>query len=183
MYESGYLTYVHTKELGERLCGRNRPDHFQGVTTVVAKLLNIVIPDVLYLGQKDAQQVIILKKMIANLNYSVTIKVCPIVREKDGLAISSRNTYLSSRHRSEAPVLYQSLKHAKALIHQGERSTAKVKRVIRGMIQKTSGNIDYVECVEADTLCSVPRLKGKVLIALAVRFGKTHLIDNIVVSI
>ena len=180
IYPRGYRTYVEVEGLDRVLCGRIRPRHFKGVTTVVAKLLNVVLPDTLYLGAKDAQQVVILKKMIQDLGFPISVQICPTVREKDGLAMSSRNVYLSDSDRQQVPVLYQSLHDAKRLIRRGERRASKITQSIRHMIhQHTQGAINYIECVSAENLAPLKVLKGNVLIAVSVTFGKTKLIDNI----
>jgi pantoate--beta-alanine ligase len=184
MYPSGFLTSVVVARLTEGLCGASRPGHFRGVTTVVGKLLNIVAPDRLYLGQKDAQQVAVLQRMVRDLDFPVAVKVCPTVREPDGLALSSRNLSLSAAHRREAPVLFRSLTHAKEEIRSGERRASLVVRRIRKTIERqSSGRIDYIACVDADSLLPLEQLTGKVLIALAVTFGRTRLIDNIRIRI
>jgi len=183
IYPSDFLTGVEVKHLSDKLCGRSRPGHFKGVTTIVAKLLNIVLPDILYLGQKDAQQAIIIKKMVADLNLLVKIRTCPTVREADGLALSSRNQYLTSKQREEAAALYQSLKKARKKVLTGEKNAINIIGKIRSQIkQRTSGQIEYIECVDADTLIRLRKIKGKVMFALAVRFGKARLIDNIVIQ-
>ncbi len=180
MYPSGFLTNINVGQITASLCGASRPGHFQGVTTVVGKLLNIVDPNTLYLGQKDAQQIAVLKQMIADLNFSVTVKVCPIVREPDGLAMSSRNKYLTKAQRKEAAVLNQTLTQGQKKVLAGERKASNIIRQARTMIEKqTSGKIDYIACVNADSLIPLKQLKGKVLFALAVKFGRTRLIDNI----
>lgn len=183
MYPKGHSTYVNVEGLSVALCGRSRPGHFKGVTTVVAKLLNLIRPDVLYLGQKDAQQAIIIKKMVENLNFPVAIRVMPTVRQRDGLAISSRNIYLNSKERKEAVVLYQALRLAKLLITNGARDT---KRIISRMSQlikrKKSVRIDYIEIVDTANLLPVRKVKGNCLIALAVYIGKTRLIDNLIIK-
>ena len=182
MYPAGYLTYVEVERITDILCGKSRPKHFRGVTTVVTKLLNIVRPDVLYLGQKDAQQAVVLKRMSKDLNLPVKIRVMPIVREPDGLAMSSRNAYLNERQRQETKVLYESLKKARRIIRQGEHETVKIVRKIKKHIREnSSGKIDYVACVDADTLKTHERISSRTLISLAVHFGKTRLIDNIIV--
>jgi pantoate--beta-alanine ligase len=184
IYPNCYLTYIDVEKISGWLCGRFRPGHFRGVATIVAKLLNIVAPDFMYLGQKDAQQVVVLKTMVADLNFPVRIRVVPIVREEDGLALSSRNVYLSGPQRAEAPVLYRALKQAVVRSRAGELRTTKIAGIIRAIINAHShGNIQYVECVDADTLEPLKMLKGKVLIALSVTFGKTRLIDNVTFSI
>jgi len=185
MYSLDFLTYVTTRQLSNGLCGLFRPGHFRGVTTVVSKLLNIVAPDVLYLGQKDLQQAVILKKMMADLNFPAKVRICPTIRERNGLALSSRNTYLSREQSQEAIVLYQALQKAKKMIQQGERKANIIIQTVKAMIQLSpqASKIDYVACVGVDTLETLTTLKGKVAIALAVWFGKTRLIDNTIVTI
>jgi len=184
MYPQGYRTYVEVEELSCVLCGRSREGHFKGVATVVLKLLNIVSPDVLYLGQKDAQQAVILSKMIEDLNFSLKVKVHPTVRERDGLAMSSRNSYLNQQQRKEAPILFQALNSAKTNILEGERHSQKIIQFISNMIsQNTNGRVDTIECVNAQTLKPLKMLSGIVLIALAVWFGQARLIDNLTVRI
>lgn len=184
MYPDDHLTYIDVEKITKPLCGRSRPGHFRGVATVVGKLLNMVMPDVLYLGQKDAQQALIIKRMIHDLNFPVQVKVCPIVRDADGLALSSRNRYLTEKQRREAVILYQSLREAKKRILEGERRAVKITGMIRSRVTRNiSGRIDYVECVDAETLESLTRAGGKVMIALAVHFGKTRLIDNMIVNL
>jgi pantoate--beta-alanine ligase len=184
VYPNGYLTYIDVENISNSLCGKFRPGHFKGVATIVAKLLNMVQPDVMYLGQKDAQQVVVLSRMVADLNFPVTIQVVPTAREKDGLAMSSRNIFLNSKERQEAPVLYQALRDALTSIQSGEHSAVKVVGCIQKLItQQTSGKIQYVACVDADSLEPLKKLKGKVLIALSVFFGTTRLIDNVTISI
>lgn len=184
IYPNGYLTYIDVKKISDPLCGHFRPGHFRGVATIVAKLLNMVQPDCLYLGQKDAQQVAVLKAMVRDLDFPVRVKTVVTRREADGLAMSSRNKYLSLQERREAVVLYEGLKQAKILIQAGERSPGRIKQMIRSVITKKSrGKIQYVECVNKDTLEVLKVLKGQVLIALAVFFGKTRLIDNIIIPV
>jgi len=184
MYPASYLTYVENPALSQSLCGEFRPGHFKGVTTVVSKLLNIVTPDVLYLGQKDLQQAVVIQKMVADLNVPVKVKICPTVREKNGLALSSRNTYLTPQQKQEAAILYQSLQQARKLIQNGEHNPKVIVHTIKKMMQTTHiSSIDYIECVQAADLTSLNVLKGNVAIALAVWFGRTRLIDNIFVSV
>jgi len=184
MYPAGYQTYVEVEEITKHLCGKSRPGHFRGVATVVTKLFNIVGPERAYFGQKDAQQAIVIKRMVKDLNMDVSIVVCPIIREKDGLAMSSRNVYLNQEERKQALVLWQSLNHCKTLIEKGERNAAKLKDEIENMIRgKPLARIDYVSIVDAETLEEVDILKSKTLVALAVKFGKTRLIDNILVEV
>lgn len=182
MYPTSYSTTVEVENLSDILCGQSRPGHFRGVTTVVAKLLNIISPDVLYLGQKDAQQAIIIKKMVEDLNFPVKMKILPTVREKDGLAMSSRNTYLNPEERQQAPILYQALEAAKARIQSGAKTSQDMTQLIRRLIQeKSRATVEYIECVDASSLKPVNQFSGETLIALAVRFGQTRLIDNLIV--
>jgi pantoate--beta-alanine ligase len=184
VYPTGYLTYVEVEGVSDVLCGQSRPGHFKGVTTVVAKLINMVTPDVMYVGQKDAQQALIIRKMVEDLNFPVKIKVMPTVRERDGLAMSSRNVYLSPEERNEATVLYRSLQEAKNKIISGQRNAVKIGEEMTSMIkEKSRGQIDYIGCVDAKSLRSVEKISGQVLIALAVKFGKARLIDNVLVDI
>ena len=183
MYTPEHEASVSLNGFTKTLCGKTRPGHFKGVTTVVSKLLNIVTPDTMYLGQKDAQQAVILKKMVADLNFDVKVIVCPILREKDGLAMSSRNVYLNDKYRRESTILYQSLKEARQKIKTGEKKSKKIIDLItKNILNHTHGKIDYIACVDAETLKDVTTLDGKTLIALAVKFGSTRLIDNIVVN-
>jgi len=184
IYPTNYLTLIKVLDITNTLCGKDRPTHFDGVTTVVGKLLNIVSPDILYLGQKDAQQAVVIRRMIGDLNFPVKVRICPTVREADGLALSSRNKYLTARQRKEATVLYRSLKAAKKKILNGTQTAAQIKSFIKSMIaRESSGKIDYIACVDAQTLTPISRFKGNVMIALAIRFNKTRLIDNIVFRI
>lgn len=184
IYPDSYLTYVDVGQISKVLCGQFRPGHFQGVATVIVKLLNIVAPHAMYLGQKDAQQVAVIKKLVRDLNFDVIIKAIPTIREADGLAMSSRNVYLTPQERKEAAVLFQSLQQAKALIKKGEKVALKITKQMTQMIeQETSGKIQYVACVDSATLEPLKQLKGPVLIALAVYFGKTRLIDNIIINV
>jgi len=184
MYGDDYKTWVEVKELSDVLCGKYRPGHFRGVTTVVAKLFNIVMPDVAVFGEKDAQQAVIIKKMAEDLNFPVKIVTCKTVREKDGLACSSRNKYLTEEERKEAPVLYKALKLAKELIKKGEKDPQKIKKEMQELITKMPhANIQYIEIVDKRTLKPIKEIKGEVLIALACFFGKARLIDNITVKV
>ncbi len=183
MYSPLHKTFVVTEDLSQKLCGHSRPTHFRGVTTIVAKLFNIVQPDLAVFGQKDAQQAIIIQRMVEDLNFPVKILVAPIVREADGLAMSSRNRYLSPQQRKEAPVLYRSLKLAEQEYTHGNRDINDILRKMRQLIQsESSGQIDYIEAVDARTL-GPPKLGEKpVLIALAVYFNPARLIDNIILK-
>lgn len=182
IYPDEYSTYVEVEGLNNVLCGTSRPGHFKGVTTVVAKLFNIVQPDIAYFGQKDAQQAIIIKRMVSDLNIPVKIRVMPIIREKDGLAMSSRNVYLSEEERRDARVLFSSLQIACGMIKSGEVVSSRIISAIKGMIQeKKTARIDYVSLVDPLSLKNVKKISGTVLLALAVWVGKTRLIDNIIV--
>jgi pantoate--beta-alanine ligase len=181
MYPEGYSTYVDVEGLTEGLCGASRPGHFRGVATVVAKLFCIVKPDIAYFGQKDAQQAFVIKKMVRDLNMDMEIKMLPTVREKDGLAMSSRSAYLSEGERKDAAILFQALKAAEALIDGGEKESRKIVKAMEETIkQKPSAKIDYIAVVDTKRLKPVQNVSGEVLIALAVFIGKTRLIDNII---
>lgn len=183
MYPQGYATYVKVEQLSERLCGQSRPDHFRGVTTIVLKLFNIAHADYAYFGQKDAQQVIILEKMVRDLNLPVIIRRVPTVREADGLAKSSRNFYLSAEERVQAPGFYASLLEAKRLIDEGEDSVARITALIRERIDDISlARLDYLELVDAQNLLPLEKIQKPALMAGAVFFGKTRLIDNIFIE-
>ncbi|MGE5197577.1 MAG: pantoate--beta-alanine ligase [Deltaproteobacteria bacterium] len=184
MYPSDFKTYICVKELGNVLCGRSRPGHFEGVATVVTKLFNIAGPDRAYFGQKDAQQAIIIRRVARDLNMPVGIKVLPIVREKDGLAMSSRNRYLSAAQRKDALVLHESLNKAKAMLRQGVGDSGAIVKKIKTFLAKTgSARIDYVAIVDPGDLKPVTKIKDKALLALAVWIGKTRLIDNAVLKV
>jgi len=182
MYPAGYATYVAVERLSEPLCGRTRPTHFRGVTTVVAKLFNIVQPDAAYFGWKDAQQVVVIKRMVEDLNLSVAIRALPIVREPDGLAMSSRNRYLDPESRRQAPAIFAALEEAEAAWKTGRAKNAlALTALIREYITThTVGRIDYVEIVSLDRLASLERVEpGNTLIAVAVYLGGARLIDNL----
>ncbi|MCM8761258.1 MAG: pantoate--beta-alanine ligase [Candidatus Omnitrophica bacterium] len=184
MYPPGYSTYINVERLTDRLCGASRSGHFRGVTTVVAKLFNIVRPDVAYFGQKDAQQAIVIKKMVQDLNMDVEIKVMPIVRESDGLAMSSRNVYLSEDERKSALSIYEALRKAEGMVASGEIDSKKIIRAIKDVIsQKASIKIDYVSIVDTKELEDLPEIKSEALIAVAAYVGKTRLIDNVIVRL
>lgn len=180
IYPQPYYTYIDVEYLSEVLCGKSRPGHFRGVATVVAKLFNIVKPDIAYFGQKDAQQAIIIKKMVHDLNMAIKIKTMPIIREKGGLAMSSRNAYLSPQERKDALILYKALLLAERMVKGGQTSAKKIIDKMKALIkQKKSAKIDYVEIVDEKTLRPVKRIYGEVLIAVAVYIGRTRLIDNL----
>ena len=182
MYHHQPLTTVQVAKLTETLCGAHRPGHFDGVTTVVAKLFNIVQPDAAYFGQKDAQQVVEIKKMAADLFFPVQIVVCPTVRGPDGLALSSRNDYLSDREREQAASLNAALQAAADQIAQGQRATDKLIALMRNRIPSVGCWIDYVAIVHPETLEPVEQITGPVLLAIAVRIGQARLIDNILAA-
>jgi pantoate--beta-alanine ligase len=180
MYPEGYLTYVNVEKITGRLEGASRPTHFRGVTTVVAKLFNIVQPDVAVFGQKDAQQAVVLKKMADDLSYGIRMITAPTVREPDGLAMSSRNRYLTEEERKQAAVLYQSLREARGLIIKGERRARRIIARMANLIEKNpSARLEYIAVTDAHTLEKLNQLKGEVLISLAARFGRARLIDNL----
>jgi len=184
LYPEGYKTYVFVEELSDKLCGASRPGHFRGVTTIVLKLFNIIQPQLAYFGQKDALQAIIVRRMVEDLNLDIKIEVEPIVREADGLAMSSRNTYLSSEERKAALVLYRSLKLAEKSIKQGERDSSAIAHEIKKIInQEPSAKIDYISITDNKNLQELDIIKKETLIALAVHIGKTRLIDNIVIQV
>jgi pantoate--beta-alanine ligase len=184
MYPPGYRTWVEVQELQDVLCGASRPGHFRGVATVVLKLFNIVQPDLAFFGQKDAQQTRIIRQMVQDLNVTIRIHVCPIVREPDGLALSSRNQYLDPAQRNHAPALYLALEEVRKLTEKGERDARVLRQALASRIEATPGAVlDYAAVVDADLLRPVTRVKGEVLVALAVKFGATRLIDNIQLSV
>jgi pantoate--beta-alanine ligase len=180
MYPRGAASWVTVEEISERLDGRSRPGHFRGVTTVVAKLFNIVQPDVAYFGQKDAAQAAIIRKMVNDLNFDLEVVVCPIVREPDGLAMSSRNAYLSVEERRQATVLYRALMRVQWLADKGESDSGRLadagKQV---MAEEPAVRLDYLEIVDPDTLLPIPDVARGALVALAAHVGRTRLIDNI----
>ena len=184
MYFDDFSTYVNMGGLTEGLCGKSRPNHFRGVCTVVLKLFNIVNPTRAYFGEKDAQQLAVIKRMVRDLNCNIEIVPCPIIREEDGVAKSSRNTYLSSDERQQATILSQSLLLAKEAIKKGENNAKEIKKLIINNINKcTISKIDYVEIVDSLFLMEVEKIEKSVLIVLAVYIGKTRLIDNISLEI
>jgi pantoate--beta-alanine ligase len=184
LYPPGFRTYVEVQGFQDVLCGASRPGHFRGVATVVLKLFHIVQPDVAYFGQKDAQQARIIGQMVQDLDVPVEVRTCPIVRDADGLALSSRNQYLMPEQRRHAPVLHQVLEEARALVEGGERDAAVVRRAVAERLASAPGAVtDYAEVVDYDTLGPLDRLCGHVLVAVAVRFGGTRLIDNVLLSV
>ena len=183
MYPPQFSSWVEVGKVTERLEGASRPGHFRGVTTVVAKLFNIVQPTRAYFGQKDAQQLVVIKKMVADLNMNLEIVAVPTVREPDGLAMSSRNTYLNPEERKTAVVLYQALGLAQKLWSQGEKNAQAIRQEMTALIQKQPlANIDYLSIADAETLDELDKVKPPALVSLVVRIGKTRLIDNVVVG-
>jgi pantoate--beta-alanine ligase len=183
MYHDDFSSFVDMNTLTTGLCGKTRPIHFRGVCTVVAKLFHIVTPDKAYFGQKDAQQLAVIRHMVSDLDFGIEIVGCPIVREEDGLAKSSRNTYLSPEERQAALVLSRSLKNGEEMIRGGEKDGAKVVAAIRSEIEKEPlAKIDYVELVDWNTLEPTDSTQGDILMAIAVYIGKTRLIDNFIIA-
>ena len=181
MYAPNACTYVNMDELTHELCGLTRPIHFRGVCTVVSKLFNIVTPDRAYFGQKDAQQLAVIRRMVRDLNFGIEIVGCPIIREEDGLAKSSRNTYLSAEERAAALVLSRAVAEGQRLMEAGERSAATVLDAMKQLIEaEPLARIDYVEMVSWDGIKPVETVHGPVLVAMAVYIGKTRLIDNFI---
>ncbi|MFC2001866.1 pantoate--beta-alanine ligase [Chloroflexota bacterium] len=183
MYPANFNSWVEVSKITEYLEGASRPTHFRGVTTVVAKLFNIVQPDRAYFGQKDAQQAIVIQKMVTDLNMNLEVITLPTVREPDGLAMSSRNTYLNPKQRQAATVLYQALSLAHELWAQGEKDTERLRQQVIYLIQKQPlANIDYVSIADSETLGELSTVTPPALVSLAVKIGKTRLIDNIVLE-
>ena len=183
MYPRDNLTWVTVEKVSKPLCGRSRPGHFRGVATVCAKLFNVVGADMAFFGQKDAQQVAVIQRMVADLNMPLEIVVCPTVREPDGLALSSRNQYLGPQERIDATVIYRSLQRSAELIRQGETDAARIADQMRDVLRQAPAlRVEYVNIVDAESLDDLRQVKGKVLVAVAGRLGSTRLIDNIVVD-
>lgn len=179
VYPPGFATYVDVEGLTNTLCGRSRPGHFRGVTTVVGKLFNMVQPDIAYFGRKDFQQLAVIRRMTADLNLPVEIVGMPIVREADGLAMSSRNVYLSAAERSQSLSLIDAIRQATALVQKGERQAGRVIEAVRQRIEREpAARIDYVQICEAATLADIETITPEAVLLLAVRFGTTRLIDN-----
>ncbi len=184
MYPKGYATFVDVERLTLGLCGGSRPGHFRGVTTVVTKLFNLVEPDKAYFGQKDAQQALALKKMSEDLNMNLDLVIMPTVREPDGLAMSSRNKYMSEEERKAGLVLYKSLVRAKELIEEGSRRSWQIISAMEELIDgEPLAEKEYVEIVDTEEMKRLEVLKGEILIVLAVKIGKTRLIDNVMLEV
>jgi len=184
MYPQGYATFVDVERLTAGLCGASRPHHFRGVTTVVAKLFNIATPDNAYFGQKDAQQALVIQRMVRDLNMNLFVHILPTVREADGLAMSSRNSYLSPAERKSALILSQTLMQVAEKIQGGQREAAAIQAfIVKEISSEPLAAIDYVSVVDTEEIRPIEKISGRTLIALAVRFGKTRLIDNIIVEV
>ena len=182
IYPEGYSTYITVEGLTEGLCGRSRPTHFRGVTTVIAKLFNIVMPHVAVFGQKDAQQLSVIKKMVKDLDMDIEIDAGPIIRESDGLAMSSRNKYLSKKERKQAVVLFRSLEAAKEFVNTGVTDSEQIKKKVSEILHSAPlAKTEYVEIVNFDTMTPVEDVINGALIAIAVHFGETRLIDNVII--
>ncbi len=183
MYPPGFQTWVEVEEMTRLLEGAQRPGHFRGVTTVVTKLFNAVQPAKAYFGQKDAQQAAVIRRMTLDLNFPIEIVVCPIVREPDGLAMSSRNVYLDPNQRKAATVLYRSLSAAKATYEKGEHDAKKLRQIMKvTLASEPLAQMQYVSCADYDTLQELEKVTGKTLLSMAVFLGKTRLIDNFVLE-
>ena len=183
MYPDGNLTWVDIEKITEPLCGRSRPKHFRGVATVCAKLFNIVTPDIAFFGQKDGQQAVVVKRMVADLNMPLKIVVCPTVRERSGLAVSSRNKYLTEEQKKDAALIYKSLQKARSIIKSETKdSQIVIEKMLAVLNQAPSITIEYIEIVDADTMQKLNPITGQALIAIAAKIGSARLIDNIVVD-
>ena len=183
MYFDDFCTFVDINTLSEVLCGKTRPIHFRGVCTVVSKLFNIVAPDKAYFGQKDAQQLAIIKRMVRDLNFDIEIIGCPIIREEDGLAKSSRNTYLNPQERAAAVILSKAIFTGQKMVKEGIKDALTVKATMMAILKSEPlANVEYVEMVDFGTLQDVETINGPILTAIAVRIGKTRLIDNFIVE-
>lgn len=184
MYPHRQLTWVDVESLTQKLCGASRPGHFRGVCTVCTKLFNIIQPDIAFFGQKDAQQAVVIKRMVADLNIPLHIRTCPIVRDDDGLATSSRNKYLTAGQRKEALLIYKSLCECRKMFEQGVKDASQLERKIEEILSAGDTlEIDYIELVDAETLEHISEASSKdVLVAVAAKVGETRLIDNIILE-
>jgi pantoate--beta-alanine ligase len=182
MYPAGFTTWVNVEGLADKLCGASRPGHFRGVATVVAKLFNLVQPTRAYFGQKDAQQALIITRMVRDLNLPVELVICPTVREPDGLALSSRNRYLNERDRERATSVYRALQAAETGLAAGESDVATLKRACRAELEEQVDRIDYVEIVDAQDLAEIETVDRPALCAIAAFIGTTRLIDNVILK-
>ena len=183
MYPEGFATYVKVERITDMLCGASRPGHFRGVATVVAKLFNIIMPDIAYFGQKDGQQAAVIRRMTKDLDMQVKIRIMPIVREKDGLAMSSRNIYLNPEERAQALCIYKSLKLAQRLFNKGERNAKKIiKKMSQFINENRKADIEYIAIVDAEELRDMKRISGQAMVSVAVKIGNTRLIDNVILN-
>jgi pantoate--beta-alanine ligase len=181
MYPEKNISWVNVDGLTDYLCGSSRPEHFRGVTTVCAKLFNIVMPDIAFFGQKDAQQAAVIKRMVKDLNMPMEIAVCPTVRESDGLAMSSRNKYLTAEERKDAAILYKALSECEKAVRDGVTECAELVDIMKKTINRSPLiEVEYISIVDIESLGDVSEVRGRVLVALAVRLGTTRLIDNII---
>jgi len=184
MYSDENLTWVNVEKLTGLLCGQFRPGHFRGVATVCAKLFNIVLPDIAFFGQKDAQQAAVIKRMVADLNMPLRIVVCSTIRQPDGLAVSSRNQYLTPVQKKDAALLYKSLQKCREMVEAGVKNVPEITAQMRKILNSSPLiEIEYISIVVAETLEAIDRISGRVLVALAVRIGTTRLIDNILLDV
>ncbi len=185
MYPEGFLTHVEVEKISERLCGAFRPGHFRGVATVVTKLFHIVKPSRAYFGQKDFQQTVVIRRMVKDLDMDIDVIVCPTIRERDGLAMSTRNAYLDQGQREASSVIYRCLTGASELIRSGIINVNQIEKILRGKIlqEPAVSGIDYAGVFDPDTLEEVPEIRGDILLAVAVKIGDTRLIDNILVNV
>ena len=184
MYPEGFSASIHMGKIGEILCGISRPGHFDGVATVVAKLFNILMPDRVYFGQKDFQQTVIIKKLVSDLNFQTDIVVCPIIREPDGLAMSSRNIYLNDKERKSALVLFKTLKFGEKLIlSEGMKDALRVREEMTSFLKSEPlAAVEYIEIADPRDLSPVNKIEGSVVLLIAVKIGNTRLIDNIIIE-
>ena len=179
MYPEGYKTWITVEKISKILCGKSRSTHFKGVATIVAKLMNIVNADFMFMGEKDYQQIVVLEQMIKDLNFKTRIVRCPLIREKDGIAMSSRNKYLSSQQRNDALCLYQSLLKAQKKYKEGLTESADIIKKMKELIESCNGVVDYIDVIDPNSLKAISSLHKGCRILVAVKIGKTRLIDNI----
>ncbi|MEN8906611.1 MAG: pantoate--beta-alanine ligase [Clostridiales bacterium] len=184
IYPKNFSTYIIEEKLSQKLCGKSRPNHFKGVATIVIKLLNILKPDNAYFGQKDYQQYLVLNKVVIDLNLDVNLISCPIIREKDGLALSSRNIHLKGKDRARALSLSKALKNSEKMINNGEKGKENILKYIEEYILNYGKcEIDYIEILNGNNLSEIDYINGKIIIAIAVKYGNTRLIDNVVLEV
>ena len=182
MYPEGYKTWITVEKISRILCGKSRANHFRGVATIVAKLMHIVNADFMFMGEKDYQQIVVLEQMIKDLHFKTRIVRCPLIREKDGIAMSSRNKYLSARERKDALCLYKSLLMAQEKYDEGLTESAEIINLMKELIKSCNGVVDYIEIVDANSLQTIPNLHKDCRILVAVKIGETRLIDNMEIN-